>query len=192
MVTTVLIALGSNLPSPDGPPATTVVAALAALGALGGAVTPSRLWRSPAWPPGGPPYVNAAARMETDLPPETLLGRLHDIEATFGRRRGERWAARVLDLDLLAWGGMVRPDAETQAAWRNLDPERQGRETPATLILPHPRMQDRGFVLAPLAEVAPDWRHPLTGRTVREMLDALPPAALDGLEPLPPGQGRPG
>jgi len=187
VVTTVLIALGSNLPSPEGSPAETVAAALTALGALGGAITPSRLWKSPAWPPGGPPYVNAAARLETALPPETLLERLHGIEATFGRRRGDRWAARTLDLDLIAWGGAVRPDAETQEAWRSLDPERQGREAPATLILPHPRMQDRGFVLRPLAEVAPEWRHPLTGRTVREMLATLPAAALDGVEPLPPG-----
>jgi 2-amino-4-hydroxy-6-hydroxymethyldihydropteridine diphosphokinase len=185
--TIVLIALGSNLPSPGRSPAETVAAALAELGSLGEGVTPSRLWRSPAWPPGGPPYVNAAARMETALPAESVLERLHGIEATFGRTRGDRWAARVLDLDLLAWGDAVRPDAGTQEAWRTLEPERQGREAPGMLILPHPRMQDRGFVLAPLAEVAPDWRHPLIGRTVREMLDALPPAALEGLEPLPPG-----
>lgn len=182
-----LVALGSNLPSPQGAPAETVAVALAALGALGGAVSPSRLWRSPAWPPGGPTYVNAAARIETALGPEALLERLHGIEAAFGRRREERWGARTLDLDLLAWGGAVRPDAATQGAWRALSPERQGREAPDRLILPHPRLQDRGFVLVPLAEVAPDWRHPLTGRTVREMRDALPPAALEGLEPLPPG-----
>jgi 2-amino-4-hydroxy-6-hydroxymethyldihydropteridine diphosphokinase len=78
----------------------------------------------------------------------------------------------------------VRPDAATQGVWRGLPPDRQGTETPDRLILPHPRMQDRGFVLAPLAEVAAQWRHPLLGRTVQEMLDALPPAALEGLTPL--------
>ena len=179
-----LVALGSNLPSERGSPAEAVAAALEALGALGRVEMASRLWRSPAWPPGGPPYVNAAARVGTKLQPEEALGRLHEIEATFGRTREGRWVARTLDLDLLAWDGEVRPDAATQGAWRALDPERQGREAPAALVLPHPRMQDRGFVLRPLAEVAPDWRHPLIGRTVREMLADLPPAMLDGVEPL--------
>ena len=186
-VATVLIALGSNLPSPQGSPAETVAAALRALGELGQGLRPSRLWKSPAWPPGGPDYVNAAALVGTELPPETVLDRLHDIEATFGRTREFRWDSRILDLDLLAWDGAVRPDPATQGSWRALSPERQGQEAPDRLILPHPRMQDRGFVLLPLAEVAPDWRHPLIGRTVREMLDALPPAALEGIAPLSAG-----
>jgi len=184
---TVLIALGSNLASEAGPPAATVAAALRAIGTLGRRLSPSQLWKSPAWPPGGPDYVNAAALVETELLPDTLLQRLHGIEATFGRTRERRWGARTLDLDLLAWGEAVRPDAATQEAWRRLDLERQGRVAPDRLVLPHPRMQDRGFVLLPLAEVAPDWRHPLIGRTVREMLEALPPAALEGIAPLSPG-----
>jgi 2-amino-4-hydroxy-6-hydroxymethyldihydropteridine diphosphokinase len=113
-----------------------------------------------------------------------VLDRLHHIEAGFGRTREARWGPRTLDLDLVAWGEAVWPDAATQAAWRGLDPGRQGREAPGQLILPHPRMQDRGFVLAPLAEIAPEWRHPLIGRTVREMLATLPPDALEGIVPL--------
>ena len=101
-VATVLIALGSNLPSPLGSPAETVAAALRALGELGQGLRSSRLWKSPAWPPGGPDYVNAAALVGTELPPETVLDRLHDIEATFGRTREFRWDSRTLDLDLLA------------------------------------------------------------------------------------------
>ena len=185
--TVALVALGSNLASAQGSPAETVAGAMQALRALGQGLSPSRLWKSPAWPPGGPDYVNAAAAIETALPPEAVLDRLHAIEATFGRTRGARWGARTLDLDLLAWGGEVRPDAATQGAWRALDPERQGREAPDRLVLPHPRMQDRGFVLMPLLEVAPDWRHPLIGQTVRGMLDALPPAAREGIAPLPGG-----
>ena len=186
-----LVALGSNLASGAGGPAETVLAALAALAALGD-LRPSRLWRSPSWPPGGPPYVNAAAALATPLAPEALLAALHAIEARFGRRRGRRWGPRTLDLDLLALGGGVRPDAATQDAWRRLPPDRQGREAPDALVLPHPRLQDRAFVLGPLAEVAPLWRHPRLGLSVTEMLAALPPAARAGTEPLdglafPPG-----
>ncbi len=183
-VSPALIALGSNLPSMAGPPGPTVMAAMDALADLGRLTGRSRLFRSPAWPPGGPDYVNAAALVETALAPEAILDRLHAIEASLGRTREERWGARTLDLDLLACGDEVRPDAEAQRAWRDLAPERQGREAPDRLILPHPRMQDRGFVLVPLAEVAPDWCHPLIGRTVRDMLDALPPSALGGIHAL--------
>jgi 2-amino-4-hydroxy-6-hydroxymethyldihydropteridine diphosphokinase len=182
-----LVALGSNLAIGDASPAATVAAAIAGVGALGREVARSRLWRSPAWPPGGPEYVNAAMSLKTELEPEEMLAALHGIEARFGRERAARWGARTLDLDLLAWGDAVRPDAATQGAWAALPPDRQGREAPECLILPHPRMQDRGFVLAPLAEVAPRWRHPLIGRTVQEMLDTLPPAALEGMAPLAGG-----
>jgi 2-amino-4-hydroxy-6-hydroxymethyldihydropteridine diphosphokinase len=182
-----LVALGSNLSFGGVAPADVVTSAMRDVGNLGRGAVTSRLWRSPAWPPGGPEYVNAAMRLETDLPPEALLGSLHAIEERWGRERATRWGARTLDLDLLASGGDVRPDAATQGAWRGLSPDRQGQEAPDRLILPHPRMQDRAFVLAPLAEVASDWRHPLIGRTVQDMLDALPPEALEGIAPLARG-----
>lgn len=179
-----LVALGSNLGLGGLPPAGIVAAAVDEVARLGRAARPSRLWRSPAWPPGGPEYVNAAMELRTELDPEALLGALHAIEMRWGRERARRWGARTLDLDLLAWGDAVRPDAATQGQWRALPPDRQGQEAPDRLVLPHPRMQDRGFVLGPLAEVDPDWRHPVTGRSVREMLAALPPAAMTGTEPL--------
>ncbi|MFC0342323.1 2-amino-4-hydroxy-6-hydroxymethyldihydropteridine diphosphokinase [Paracoccus niistensis] len=182
-----LVALGGNLFSSTGSPARTLCAALCALPAEGmKVVAVSRFWRSPAYPPGsGPDYVNAAAVVRTALGPEDTLAALHRIEATLGRTRsGGRWQARGIDLDLLAMGDLVLPDAATQDQWRALPPEQQVQAAPRTLILPHPRMQDRGFVLAPLAEVAPLWRHPRTGQTVSQMLAALDPAALDGLAPL--------
>lgn len=186
-----LIAFGSNLAGARGDPAEQVRSAMEAVAALGegGGASPSRLWRSPAWPPGGPPYVNAAMAIRTGLPPDDLLAALHRIEAAFGRERGARWAARTLDLDLLAVGDLVRPDATTYARWRTLDPGRQGREAPGGLVLPHPRMQDRAFVLLPLREVASGWRHPVLGLDAGGMAALLPPGAAEGVAPLdgPPG-----
>lgn len=145
----------------------------------------SRLFRTPCFPPGaGPDYVNAAAVLETDLSPRDVLALLHNVEAEFGRERVQRWGSRVLDLDLLAVGDAVLPDRDTHDRWRALTPEAQLTETPDDLILPHPRMHERGFVLLPLNDVAPDWRHPVLGRTVSEMCAALPAAATEGIWPL--------
>jgi len=181
-----LVALGANLPSSLGPPAATIEAALHEMSRrIGPVVARSRLWRTPAHPPGsGPDFVNAAARLRSALPPAAVLARLHGIEAGAGRERRGRWGARTLDLDLLAAGARVLPDAAVQARWRGLPPADQQREAPGELILPHPRLQDRAFVLVPLAEVAPDWRHPLTGESVAQMLARLPQAHIDAIIPL--------
>ncbi len=180
-----LIALGANAASVQGSPAESLSAAMAQVAALGTAVRVSRLWRSPAYPAGiGPDFINAAMAMDTERGADDLLAELHRIEAAFGRERQTRWGPRSLDLDLLTLDDAVMPDLAAWSLWRDLTPEAQARETPDRLILPHPRLQDRGFVLVPLAEVAPDWRHPVTGLDVLTMRDALPPAALDGLEPL--------
>lgn len=132
----------------------------------------------------GPDYANAAALIVTSLRPGELLDRLHAIEARFGRDRGTgRWSARILDLDLIALDDLVLPDAATQRGWVAMAADRQRAEAPDRLILPHPRMQDRAFVLAPLAEIAPGWRHPVSGLTVAGMLAALGPEALAGMVP---------
>lgn len=153
----ILIALGGNLTSQAGEPAQTLTAALAAIDHLPVRVVGvSSYYVTAAWPdPSDPPYVNAVARIETSLAPVALMNRLHETETAFGRVRSKKNAPRTLDLDLLDYDGRIE----------------QGPP-----VLPHPRLATRGFVLAPLADVAPHWRHPITGQTVRELLAALPDA----------------
>lgn len=129
--------------------------------------------------------MNTAIAIHTDLSAIDLLAALHDIEARFGRERTERWGPRTLDLDLIAYDDLILPDATTQARWRMLHPSRQMIDCPDQLILPHPRMQDRAFVLVPLMDIAPDWRHPAIGLTVAQMLARLPQADIDALTPMP-------
>lgn len=182
------IAFGANLPFEGAPPESTLEKAAQALADEGLFIQSfSRLFLTPCFPAGaGPDYVNAAAviRVPVETDAASVLARLHAIEARFGRERLQRWGMRTLDIDLLAMGDSVLPDAKTQDLWRNLPPETQARAAPAGLILPHPRLQDRAFVLVPLADVAPDWVHPRTGRTVRQMLADLPQADRDGVKPL--------
>lgn len=183
-----LVAFGANLPSSAGFPEITLRKALLHLAELDRVtlLSLSRFWSTPAFPAGsGPDYINGAARISTTLSPEALLAKLHTIEAAFGRvRDGGRWQSRGIDLDLLAYEDQILPDMQTHDAWRNLSPERQQRDAPQALILPHPRMQDRGFVLAPLAEIAPDWTHPRLGLTTKQMLAQIPPADLAQMQPV--------
>lgn len=186
-MTPIFLALGANLPSLAGTPRETVEEGLKALehgGIRVSAVSP--FYRTDAVPEGsGPPFVNCVAILQSELPPGQLLQMVHDVELQFGRERNARWAPRSLDLDLIAAGDAVLPDAATQSAWRALPLEEQTTRTPRTLILPHPRMEERAFVLVPLADIAPDWRHPVTGRSVREMLEALPQAERTAVERIP-------
>jgi 2-amino-4-hydroxy-6-hydroxymethyldihydropteridine diphosphokinase len=183
-----LIALGANLPFEGEPPDQTLHRATKALSAEGLVVLAvSRFYATPCFPVGaGPDYVNAAVAVDcgqqTDL--ASILHRLHAVEARFGRKRLQRWGMRTLDVDLLAVGDSVLPDEATQDAWRALAPDAQARQAPDQLILPHPRLQDRAFVLVPLADIAPDWVHPCTGQSVHEMLAALPRADRDAVKAL--------
>jgi 2-amino-4-hydroxy-6-hydroxymethyldihydropteridine diphosphokinase len=128
--------------------------------------------------------VNGAAELESGLAPESLLAALHGVETGLGRSRPTRWAPRVCDLDLIAVGDSVLPDRATVRRWMAIDLGKAQTVTPPHLILPHPRTQERAFVLAPLADVAPDWRHPLTGKTVAAMLAALPGPELAQIRPI--------
>lgn len=192
-----LLAIGGNLQSEVGPPELTLNRAVSMLNGVseaGGSTLNgikmtvtrvSRFFSTPCFPEGaGPDYVNAALVVESNLNAPDLLEHLHSIEAELGRRRSTRWAGRTLDIDLIGCEGLVVPDMETYARWRDLPLEQQMQETPDQLILPHPRFQDRAFVLVPLNDVAPDWIHPVSGLTVREMLAELPESDRKAVRPL--------
>jgi 2-amino-4-hydroxy-6-hydroxymethyldihydropteridine diphosphokinase len=182
----ILFALGANLESSVGAPEDTVKAALQEMVKKGALIRNlSPLYSTPAFPAGnGPDYVNAAVRIRAPWSPDQALAICHEIEALMGRERVTRWGQRTLDIDLIAMGQIVLPDAQTHAEWRNLPLDAQQQRTPDQLILPHPRLQDRAFVLVPLADVAPDWVHPLLGCCVSQMRDALDPLDLAAVKAL--------
>ncbi|MEL6583993.1 MAG: 2-amino-4-hydroxy-6-hydroxymethyldihydropteridine diphosphokinase [Pseudomonadota bacterium] len=184
-----LVALGANLPSDYGQPAETLAWAVKRLKARGVAlIDESQIYRTPAFPGGsGPDYANQVIAVRSSLAPAELLAVLHAVEDEAGRaepNKRKRWGPRSLDLDLIAVGEQVAPDADTQEAWRSLPMEAAVAAQPTGLVLPHPFMQDRAFVLVPLAEIRPEWRHPLLGQTAPEMLANFTDAALDAVRPL--------
>ena len=156
----ILIALGSNIDGRWGSPHQAVMRALVELNQF-----PLKLRKSSSLiitKPYGvlnqPDFVNAVAVVETALSPEALMAKLHAIERAAGRRRRKRWGPRCLDLDLLDYHGLTRSGA---------------RNTLKPLRLPHPGIADRKFVLAPILEVAPTWRHPINHQTASDMLKKL-------------------
>ena len=158
----IIVALGGNLAAGETELQRTLTDALAGLSDVGLQVLRrSRFWKSAAWPdPSEPPFLNAVALVETALDPAQTLAALQEVERRFGRVRGLPNAARPLDLDLIAYGRRVCAGG---------------------LVLPHPRAKMRLFVMGPLAELAPDWRHPVTGECASDLagrasvgLDAAP------------------
>jgi 2-amino-4-hydroxy-6-hydroxymethyldihydropteridine diphosphokinase len=157
------IGLGANL----GDPRRQLEAALDLLKAADGleVVKVSSLYLNPPLgPPDQPWYVNAVAEIRTRLAPEELLGVLQEVEKTLGRVRGEPWGPRRLDLDLLLYDEVVSAGPG--------------------LCLPHPEMHGRAFVLVPLAEIAPEARHPVLKKSATELLRKLDAAAREALQPV--------
>lgn len=166
----VVVALGGNIAGDYGSSEALLEAALARFAQAGlPVVRRSSWWSSAAWPdPTANEYRNGVVVVEAVKSPEATIRTLFGIEDAFGRRRGEKNAARTLDLDLIAHGRRVI-------------------DTP-DLLLPHPRAHERLFVMGPLAEILPDWRHPVLGRTAAE-LAAKAPVGRDA-RPSRPGWRR--
>lgn len=154
----ILVALGSNLVSAEfGTSQELLETSIKTLENKGIDVSGRSSWyrSAPVLASDQPWFVNGVIEVATALPPEDLLAILHEVEAEYGRIRQRRNESRTLDLDLLAYHDRIV-------------------DNPESLKVPHPRLQDRAFVLLPLAELAPSWRHPVTGQTAGEMLAALP------------------
>ena len=159
----IFIALGANLAtSRCGPPQHGLEAALRSLEAHGvSLIRRSNWYRNAPYPAADQPlYVNGVAEVETALSPAALMVVLLDMELAFGRRRGARNAAREMDLDLIDFDGQTL--------------DRSADESGPAVRLPHPRLGQRAFVLLPLAEIAPNWRHPENGLHIDDLIAALP------------------
>mgnify|MGYP000921826428 CR=1 FL=1 len=155
----VYIGIGSNRTGNWGLPLGTITYGISALRKIGLRIClVSPIYATaPVGPPCQDNYLNAVVAVRTALAPEVLLARLKVLERRAGRVAGPRWGARTVDFDIIDYNGRRQGSAGT------------GRQRRKGLVLPHPEMQSRPFVLVPLADIAPRWRHPVTGQTVVQL-----------------------
>jgi len=145
----------------------------------------SRFFQTPAFPKGsGPDFVNAVLACDAEGTAEDILVKLHSIEHDLGRVRETRWGQRTIDIDLIAVGQNIVPNVAEFKKWQHLPFTQQTQIAPDQLILPHPRMQERAFVLGPLMDVCPSWIHPVINRSVAEMHEELDFEAKTEVVPL--------
>ena len=170
-----LIALGSNIALDMLQPVEIIQRAIIALSNSDlNLLSLSRFYETPAFPTGsGPNFINSVVKVESDYSAHEILQELHKIENKFERQRSSRWSARTLDLDLLALGEQVLPSREVFQHWCDLPVSEQKENISSELILPHPRIQDRAFVLLPLLDVEPSWTHPIFKKTVMQLYEEL-------------------
>ena len=134
----------------------------------------SRFYKNPAYPIGfGPDFVNAVVQVCTHERAQNVLEVLHSIEKKYGRLRSKRWGERTLDLDLIAFDQSIKPNKSAYLYWHDLNQEHQVNEVPSDLILPHPRMHERAFVLIPMLDIAPKWIHPVIMKNISQLCDNL-------------------
>jgi len=165
-----IVGLGANCPGPWGTSSSAIAQALGEIERAHVTVAAvSPLYETEAVGNARQPaYVNAVALIDTTLSPEALLRVLKGIERRSGRRGGRPWGPRTLDIDIIDYDGLIRH-------WCGRTPDFR-RAGPRPLILPHPLAHERPFVLQPLVDVAPDWRHPALQRSAAELLRAMPKA----------------
>jgi len=164
----ILVGLGGNLNSPAGRPIETIRAAIRLLGFKGLKIldVSSFFETEPVPVSDQPDFINCALRAETLLPATALLLLFQEIEKTLGRKAGERWCARTLDIDLLGYGESIFPDRKK---WQAVVGDANPAATLDEPVVPHPRLHKRAFVLLPLLDIAPDWVHPVEQKSIAEL-----------------------
>ena len=180
------VALGSNIPSKFGDSLKTLNRAISDLQTLNfKLIECSNFYETEPFPKdSGSKFVNCCAIFESQLSAFDVLEHLHSLEKLYGRVRDKRWGARIIDLDLIYFDELIYPNKNTLQKWIDLSPEEQIKYCPSEMILPHPRLQDRVFVLLPLRDVNKDWRHPILGISVNDMLALLDPYLLSEIKKL--------
>ena len=180
------VALGSNIPSKFGDSLKTLNCAISDLQTSNfKLIKCSSFYETEPIPKGlGQNFINCCAIFESQLSAFEVLEHLHNLETRYGRTRDKRWGARIIDLDLIYFDELIVPGKHTLQKWIDLSPDEQIKCWPIEMILPHPRLQDRAFVLIPLRDINKDWRHPLLGISVVDMLALLEPNLLNEIKKL--------